>query len=376
MISSRPLCALSVFSLAAGLVACEGPPPPTKQISETRRAPSAAKPALDQTSAQRFGSQGGPMQIRPPQAAPAPIELTWEAPPAWEAQPATSMRAANFRVPPDAECYVTLLPGRAGGLAENLNRWRKQMGAAPLEQSELAALPQRQILGVSGVEISIDGTFTGMGGAPREGYRMRGVVAIFQGSTVFVKFVGPAQTVAAGDAAFAAFCASLGIKGGPKVDAPPPADAPPRAGALGGLDWEVPAGWKEVPSPSSMRLLTFSIPALPDAECYLAVLQGAGGGEAANLERWQGQLGLEPLGEAGLAKLSKIQVLGREVAFFEGIGSYSGMQAGPKTGTYLAGCAVPVGERTLFIKLVVPGANQATERAAFLSFLASLKVAQ
>ena len=326
--------------------------------------------------AQRFGSQGGPTPIRPPQAAPAPIELTWETPAGWEALPATSMRTANFQVPPDAECYVTLLPGRAGGLAENLNRWRKQMGAAPLEQSELAALPQRQVLGVSGVEISIDGTFTGMGGPPREGYRMRGVVAIFQGSTVFVKFVGPAQTVEAGDAAFAAFCASLGIKGGPKVNAAPPAEAPPRAGALGGLDWEVPAGWKEVPSPSSMRLLTFTIPALPEAECYLAVLQGVGGGEAANLERWQGQLSLEPMGEAGLAKLPRIQVLGRDVAFFEGVGSYSGMQGGPKAGTYLAGCAVPVGERTLFIKLVVPGAGQATERASFLSFLASLKVAQ
>lgn len=384
MISRPVVRALPLAVLATALLGCDGPPPATKVIDQTRRAPHAAKPALEQTSAQRFGGQSqGPAPVRPHQAAPGPLELTWVAPAAWEELPATSMRAANFKVPPDAECYVTILGGRGGGLGENLNRWRGQMGQAPLSQSELAALPQRQILGVSGVEVRIQGTFSGMGGPPRENYSMWGVVASFQGSTVFVKFVGPSAAVAAGAGDFDAFCASLAVKGGPGAGAASHGGghAPPaRAAALGGLEWTVPSGWTEAPSPSQMRLLTFTIDGLAGAECYLAVLQGAGGGEAANLERWQGQLGLPALGEAGLAKLPKIQVLGREVAFFEGVGAFSGMQPGPEAGAesvaYLAGCAVPVGERTLFVKLVVPGVKEPTQREAFLAFLASLKVAQ
>lgn len=370
-----PLLALTL--LAAG---CEdGTATKTLTIGETRVAPRPVKPAEPLSMAERFGgAPGGPRPTGPvqPPAGPA-LELEHQAPAGWEAQPTSAMRSVNYRVPPDAECYVTLLPGRAGGLAENLNRWRKQMGQAPLNQEDLAQLPQRSLLGVSGVEVTIDGTFSGMGGAPQEGYRLRGVVASFQGQSVFVKFVGPRATVEAGGAAFEAFCASLQPRGvASQPESTGPVGPPARTDALEGLSWKTPAGWKEVASSSSMRLLTFSLPERPQAECYLTVLNGSGGGEAANLERWQGQLGLPALGTDGLAKLTRVQVLGREVALFEGVGTYSAMAGGAQAQTYLAGCAIPVGDRTVFIKLVIPGAGAPAEREAFLSFLTSLRVGQ
>lgn len=360
------------------LVACDGPVEQNLPITASRQAPRAAKQARPLTTAQRFG--GAPLGKAPSQAVPPAkgLSLVWTVPQGWKEIAPTSMRLANLQVPPDAQCYVTALPGRAGGIEDNLNRWRKQMALGPTTREELAKLPRRQILGVQGTEVVLDGTFSGMGGAPQAGSRMRGVIATFQGHTVFVKFVGPKATVDAASAGFEAFCQSLRPKGqrgtapphGGSKGPPPPA---PTTSPFASLTWSEPQGWKKAPSPSRMRLVTFGVESLAGSECYLTVLSGKAGGEAANLERWQEQLGLAPLGEAGLAKLERIKVLGQDVAFFEGTGTF-GSGEGPKANTYLAGCLVTVEDQTLFVKFVVPGGGAGAGRAGLLTFLQSLKV--
>lgn len=362
------------------LVACDGPVEQSLPITESRQAARAAKQARPLTTAQRFG--GAPMGAAPTQGVPPAKELSleWSVPEGWEEVAPTSMRLANLQVPPDGQCYVTALPGRAGGIEDNLNRWRKQMGLGPTTREELAKLPRRQILGVQGTEVVLDGTFTGMGGPAQANYRMRGVIATFQGHTVFVKFTGSKDTVAGASAGFEAFCASLRPKG-QRGTAPPPGGTkgppppPPVPSPFAGLSWSEPEGWKKVPSPSRMRLVTFGIEGLEQSECYLTVLSGKAGGEAANLERWQQQLGLPALGEAGLAKLERVQVLGQEVALFEGTGSFDAGK-GPQPETYLAGCLVTLGEQTLFVKLVVPRGGAGAGRPGLLDFLRSLKVNQ
>lgn len=357
------------------LVACDGPVEQELPITASRQAPRAAKQARPLTTAQRFG--GAPLGKAPSQGVPPAegLALTWSVPSGWKELEPTSMRLANLEVPPEGQCYVTVLPGRAGGVQENLNRWRKQMGLGPAAREELAKLPRRQILGVQGTEITIDGTFSGMGGSGQSGYRMRGVIATFQGNTVFVKFVGPKATVDAGAGGFESFCESLRPKGqrGSAGGNQPPPPAPAPASPFAGLAWSEPEGWVKAPSPSRMRLVTFNVSALPNSECYLTVLSGKAGGVAANLERWQKQLGLPPLGEAGLTKLERVEVLGRSVALFEGTGSFDGGK-GPQPNTYLAGCLVTVDDQTLFVKFVVPGGGPGAGRAGLLTFLKSLKV--
>ncbi len=359
------------------LVACDGPVEQELPITASRQAPRAAKQARPLTTAQRFG--GAPLGRAPAQAVPPAesLSLVWAVPEGWKEVAPTSMRLANLEVPPDGQCYVTALPGRAGGVQDNLNRWRKQMGLGPTTREELAKLPRRQILGVQGTEVTLDGTFSGMGGAPQAGSRMRGVIATFQGHTVFVKFVGAKATVDGASAGFEAFCQSLRPKGQRGTAPPPPGSegppAPVPSSPFASLAWSEPQGWKKAPSPSRMRLVTFAVEGLADSECYLTVLSGKAGGEAANLERWQEQLGLPPLGEAGLAKLERVKVLGQEVAFFEGTGSF-GSGEGPQPDTYLAGCLVTVEDQTLFVKFVVPGGGAGAGRAGLLAFLQSLKV--
>ena len=65
--------------------------------------------------------------------------------------------------------------------------------------------------------------------------------------------------------------------------------------------WTVPAGWTEDPEPRPMRLTTYLAPA-PGGPVEVAVTRFGGrvGGELANINRWRGQMGMPPIGEADL----------------------------------------------------------------------------
>lgn len=68
---------------------------------------------------------------------------SWILPPAWQEYPAEGMRYANFRTSPSVEeggVTVNLFrfPGDAGGLLENVNRWRGELDLSPLAADDLA----------------------------------------------------------------------------------------------------------------------------------------------------------------------------------------------------------------------------------------------
>ncbi|MEO0415189.1 MAG: hypothetical protein AAF226_09590, partial [Verrucomicrobiota bacterium] len=138
--------------------------------------------------------------------------LTATTPEGWKTLEARQFREVNLAFGPDneGECYVSRLPGGAGGLAQNLNRWRKQMGQAELDADAIAALPKKALMGGQASFIEIDGTFSGMGGGgAKNDYRMLGLVGNVNGETVFVKMTGPNALVEANTAKFHTFVASL-----------------------------------------------------------------------------------------------------------------------------------------------------------------------
>ena len=389
---------LLLASLAAGLLGCDERGPQHKQVTITasRTIESPTKrvdPRLK--DGQRFGARpmGQPRSQQPELPPPSRLDLSWSAPSSWQDRGPSSMRRVTFQVAPGTECYLVTLPGQAGGVSANVNRWRKQMGLGPLSPGEIAQLPKQQALGVTGVLIEAEGTFTGMGGEAQQGQGLMGLILSYRNQTVFVKMTGPLAEVQAAKPGFLTFCRSLrdGSQGetpqrGPAPERPPaqrpapPRQSPHSAGpsgpqAGGGLKWSAPEGWSPAPSPSSMRVVTFSI-GVP-GECYVTALRGAAGGETANLQRWRKQLGLEPLDAAGLEALPKVEVLGQSVRLLEGIGAYAGMGGGgAKEGTYLIGCAVPAAGQTYFVKLIAPGAGEPVQREAFLAFVKSLKIEQ
>ncbi|HLY09416.1 MAG TPA: hypothetical protein VKW04_08960 [Planctomycetota bacterium] len=73
----------------------------------------------------------------------------------------------------------------------------------------------------------------------------------------------------------------------------------------GQLRWTVPAGWIEEKG-NAQREATLKFGDLdPKLELSVVRFQGDGGGMLANLNRWRGQLGLDPVGEADLAEQAK-----------------------------------------------------------------------
>lgn len=170
------------------------------EITETREISQyEAEPKLFAYSQQRFSND----------------PLSWETPTGWVQAERSQMRPINLRFGPngEGECYLSMLPGGAGGTAANVNRWRKQMGQAELPEAEVAALPKRVLMGIEGVFVTLDGSYTNVGSAESTAdQRLMGVIAALGEVGLFVKMVGPKELVVANEAAFNQFVESLRLR--------------------------------------------------------------------------------------------------------------------------------------------------------------------
>ncbi|MFG0317262.1 MAG: hypothetical protein ACF8XB_08320 [Planctomycetota bacterium JB042] len=169
---------------------------------------------------ERFGGAApaaDPPTTPPAASAPAgPREqsdsgLSWVAPGHWEVGSGSSMRAVTYDVPgkEGAQCWVTVLGGQAGGVLANVNRWRREVGEAPLGEADLDSLPHLHVLGRDSVFLDVRGSYQGMSGAPIEEARLYGVVCDLGDSLLFVKMVGRAADLEDERSHFIAFCESL-----------------------------------------------------------------------------------------------------------------------------------------------------------------------
>ena len=219
---------LSAAGIAAFSVACSDSGGGTAEITASREISEFEGPvATDATSAQRFkfaqpsGDAGmtqfessGEGEASSGGGAAKP-QLTWDTPEGWAEAPATSMRDINFTFGPDGvgECYVSRLPSTGGGLVENVNRWRRQMGQEPMSEEEVNAMPTRVVFSRPATYVAVDGSFTGMGGKGTiDEARLLGVILNTGNGAVFVKMTGPRDLVTANEDQFDAFCASLRLE--------------------------------------------------------------------------------------------------------------------------------------------------------------------
>ncbi len=75
--------------------------------------------------------------------------VEWETPTGWREVPSDNpTRIAVFRLDdaPDAEVVVTRFPGDVGGVLANVNRWRTQIGLAPVSAESLDSHIERLAL--------------------------------------------------------------------------------------------------------------------------------------------------------------------------------------------------------------------------------------
>ena len=122
-------------------------------------------------------------------------------PDGWRERPPGGMRVVNLEAGNSSECYIVELPGEAGGLKDNINRWCGQVGAQALGDDSVSALPTLQCLGAACPFIELLGE--GQDSA------LLGVLRIRPEGSLFVKMVGSRAEVLAERAGFVAFVESL-----------------------------------------------------------------------------------------------------------------------------------------------------------------------
>jgi hypothetical protein len=116
-----------------------------------------------------------------------------------------------------------------------------------------------------------------------------------------------------------------------------------------------------------MRFATLNPPGPGKIELSVVCLPGMAGGEQANVNRWRGQIGLEPLDEAALAAARKtVKSKAGPVAVFDFTSQ------GQVQSRMLAGTLTTKDGNTWFLKLVGDAAPVGKARADYLRFLETL----
>ena len=156
------------------------------------------------------GNRTNPAPVRP-----APVDsastggraaIEYETPNGWQVLPATGMRAAAFSVTEgdqSAKITVIPLPGRAGDLLSNVNRWRGQIDLGKIDAAELESL-------ASDIEIGgVTGNYVELAGDTSEGQAIFGVSAEKPGTTWFVKMTGDRRLLEKQRENFRSFTSSI-----------------------------------------------------------------------------------------------------------------------------------------------------------------------
>ena len=127
-----------------------------------------------------------------------------------------------------------------------------------------------------------------------------------------------------------------------------------------------PSGWAENPDPAGGRIFEFKVgEGARTALATISILGGPAGGPAANINRWRGQVGLEPLDEEAAERLLRpVPLFGREASYVELAGKERAIV-----------CAFALGRQfSMFVKLDGPPDVVDGHKGEFEEFLQTLKV--
>jgi hypothetical protein len=153
--------------------------------------------------------------------AAAPSRLAYDAPKDWKAvETSSAMRLAQWSF--DAGCEIVIFyfgEGQGGSIEANLDRWYGQFaqpdGSSTRERAEVTKSRAGEL---AITRVDVEGTYVAPlrpGAAERHdepGYRMLAAVVEGPSGPWFIRFLGPAQEVSAGETSFDAFLAGLRLE--------------------------------------------------------------------------------------------------------------------------------------------------------------------
>jgi hypothetical protein len=159
-------------------------------VSHYRVPKQAASPAGE--AAPGAGMPGMAGSVPPPPDVSTTGELQWALPKGWTDSRAGGMRYATLKptAPGKIDVSVTVFPGPAGGEIANVNRWRGQIGLAPVDEAELGRA-RKELRSAAGPVALFD--FTSDGAVKT---RMVAGIVFARGNSWFLKMVGDAGPVA------------------------------------------------------------------------------------------------------------------------------------------------------------------------------------
>jgi hypothetical protein len=314
-------------------------------------------------------------------------QLKYTLPAGWQEKPLSQLRVASFEVSENgqkADVSVIPLGGMAGGDLPNVNRWRGQVGLAPIDEAAVQKITEKVV--IAGQDA---GLFDIAGTAPGSGDAQRIIASVLHRDDAawFFKMAGDAALVEKQKPAFVSFLKSFQFSGSTAPAGMDLSKLPEGHPAIGEVaagsatmpapdagtvpTWTVPPDWQ--PAPLSQFLIAkFSIADASGAQAAVNVssLAGDGGGLLANVNRWRGQLGLSPFTEADLLPYENgINDIGSPFGIIDFTGTDS------RTGKHgrIIGAVVPKNGQTWFYKLMGDDNIVTQQKNAFIKFIQSAK---
>ncbi|HUA66793.1 MAG TPA: hypothetical protein VME24_13160 [Alphaproteobacteria bacterium] len=305
--------------------------------------------------------------------------ITWATPPGWTSVPPGEMRVASFKIAgpggQSADVSVVPLSGMGGGDFANVNRWRGQVGlqAAPDDQLQNSA----ENVEAGGQSASLY-DLAGQSSSSGRPTRILGAIQHRDGTAWFFKMTGDAALVEQQKPAFIAFLKSLDFESQQAQQAQP--QLPPGHPDVNGMtaaspagssssqpNWTVPSAWQPLPA-GQFLVAKFEINgnAGTTADVNVSSSAGDGGGLAANVNRWRGQLGLPPVDEVPTVTFA---VPGGQAQLVDLSGN------DPQTGkpSEIVAVVVALQGQTWFYKLVGDPSVVGLQKNAFTEFVKSVQ---
>lgn len=305
-------------------------------------------------------------------AQPAPgVPLTYQVPEGWQEKPLSEMRVASLSVVgqkgESADVSVIPLPV-VGRDLELVNMWRSRVQLPPTTDPSAANQFEP-------VEIGPDPgrLFTFVSAEPIGGKsRVRLLEAMLTRGEMswFFRMTGDDAFVVSQKKHFLEFLKSVSFVGEPPL---PAAEIVSPARDDADSVWTIPPGWQPVP-PAQFLTAQFLISGSngTKAEVNVATLNGKGGGLKANVNRWRGQLGLEPMDDRDLKQLAQtFEVQDGKATLVE----FSGKDSKTGAATRLVGALVSQSGQTWFYKMMGNDQLVSQQKSAFTQFIESANYA-
>ncbi len=192
MIRRVPIPSILLLTLALAAVGCRD-----EGVRHYRVAKGAASPHVHSHESAPDGEEAPSAmngEVPPPPRPTGPGTLQWTLPKGWtEIGGEGGMRYATLKAPEaeGVDISVTVLSSRGGGELANVNRWRGQIGLAPIEEAAMAKA-RRPVASKAGKVAVYD--FTGQGANQER--LVAGLLEAPDGNTWFLKMKGKPGAVA------------------------------------------------------------------------------------------------------------------------------------------------------------------------------------